>query len=127
MVCYRGDGGDTHMTALLIARATDRQAALSLWEQDGKGWTMVSEFLPEGVPLAGEVRLDVGPEGVTLRVGEATLLEEHIERLETGGVLGIRWIGSTIYPPDRHAHNQADEVLGDLAADGVKPGPPADR
>lgn len=98
---YRGAGGDTDMTALLLHPRDDHQATLTLWRHDGTTWRQDGPLLRDHLPLAGTLharQLDAslslscdGEEMVRLPLVELGLADA-IERF------GIRWLGASVKP-----------------------------
>ncbi len=98
VIGYRGDGRDTHMTALLV-QAGARGATLELWKNEGGAWAKEPWFSVHALPLAGEltVRLENGALCVLVD-GEpiASLPAGDIGRWQ--GKAGIRWNECAVRP-----------------------------
>ncbi|WP_143325609.1 hypothetical protein [Caballeronia sordidicola] len=100
IVAYRGQGGDVDMDALLIQRISDIEASMSHWIHDGLVWSRRDDTAIVGLPLSGDVRFSVSSEGANLIINGQRLSGNCIDDFPTGsGVLGIRWVGATIWPP----------------------------
>jgi hypothetical protein len=95
---YHGGGGDSHMAAILL-QTVGRNAALSLWNQDGLSWTMLATPTITGLPLSGRIAVAATGEKITIAVNgreviSATARQLGIPRCDEG--LGVRWIGADI-------------------------------
>jgi hypothetical protein len=98
VIDYKGNGGDTNMTALLIQPAGDK-AQLSLWNQDGMTWSVTAGVSVRDLPISGHVIMTMNETAVDLNINGIKVItlptkQFHIEY----GTLGIRWIGAHIKP-----------------------------
>lgn len=98
---YAGQGGDTHMAAVLLQSAGNQGAALSVWRHDGGGWHQLPKIAVLGLPMAGELQVNATRARATIAAGGAEILRLDastlgLERCDEG--LGIRWIGATVKP-----------------------------
>ena len=98
VIDYKGNGGDTNMTALLIQPVGDK-AQLSLWNQDGLAWSVTAGVSVRDLPISGHVIMTMNETSVDLNINGVKVItlptkQFHIE----DGTLGIRWIGAHIKP-----------------------------
>jgi len=100
IVAYRGNGNDTDMDAIILWRSSETQAQLSFWRHDGEVWAARGGVSIAGLRLNGEMQFYVTPEGVSLRIDGDIVLDTPLEGFSPKSVLGIRWLGATIYPPE---------------------------
>lgn len=99
---YAGQGGDTHMAALLV-QASGNEGVLSVWLHNGRAWKQLPKYAVFGLPMQGRFLLSVTSatailciEGIeVLRIDASTLGLDCCNR-----GLGIRWIGATVKPLD---------------------------
>jgi hypothetical protein len=101
VIAYRGHGGDTDMDALLIQRVSETAATISRWDHDGRSWTGFAETAIANIPLTGKVRFTRMPDGIALYIDDRPILGDLLDGFSANSdAIGIRWIGSTIYPPE---------------------------
>lgn len=98
---YGGQGGDTHMAAVLLQSAGPNSAALSVWRHNGSSWAQLPKIAVLGLPMAGELQVNTTRSRATVLVGGKELLRLEapmlgLERCDEG--VGIRWIGATVKP-----------------------------
>lgn len=96
IVSYRGLGCDTDMHALLVQPLNDQHAWATLWLHDGVGWHRQADVNSCAFPLRG-IALFEATEDIVLRVNGELVLRLPIGAMSLqNGVLGIRFVGSTI-------------------------------
>lgn len=98
---YAGQGGDTHMAAVLLQSVGNQAAALSVWRHDGSAWHQLPRIAVLGLPMAGELQLNTTPARATVLVAGSEVLRLDASTLGLGRCdegIGIRWIGATVKP-----------------------------
>lgn len=100
---YSGQGGDTHMAALLI-QGSGKEGVLSVWLHNGEMWKQLPGCAAVfGLPMEGDVLLSVTPSSSTLSIAGVKVLSLDVSTLGLDCCnrgLGIRWIGATVKPLD---------------------------
>jgi hypothetical protein len=100
VIAYRGQGGDTDMDALLIQRVGETEATIGRWNHDGQSWTGFAETTIANIPVSGKIHFTRTPDGVALSIDDRPILGNLLDGFSVNSdALGIRWLGSTIYPP----------------------------
>lgn len=97
---YRGLGGDTDMTALLLQPA-DGVGRLSVWRQNGQAWSLVDGIGAGALPLSSTFRVTMASDAITVLVGGTEILRLPCESLGLDkrlAPIGIRWLGATVRP-----------------------------
>ncbi len=98
IIGYRGSGGDTDMTALLL-QPDGNVATISLWRHDGTNWSYTPNFAYGGMPLSGRLKLGYQSSGVNLFINDKKILNVSRDQLgSAGGPVGVRWIGGRVRP-----------------------------
>jgi hypothetical protein len=101
VIAYRGHGGDSDMDALLIQRVGEADATISRWNHDGRSWTGLAETAIANIPLTGSIRFKRTSDGVELYIDGRRILGDLLDGFpDHSDAIGIRWLGSTIYPSD---------------------------
>jgi hypothetical protein len=98
VVGYRGNGGDTNMTALLLQASGDASARLTVWRENGAGWISDPDIQIENLPLSAHVHVSRSERGVVLSIDRDRLLELAADDYDVDGPLGIRWFGCSVRP-----------------------------
>ncbi|QIE24854.1 hypothetical protein [Caballeronia sp. SBC2] len=119
IVSYRGEGSDTDMDALLVQRQSGTEAAMSLWTHDGRSWARRADAAVAGLPLSGEIGLEVADNRIKLEINGQPFSGDCLDAFTArSGILGIRWLGSTIWPGKAVASPLiADAVLAHISTD----------
>lgn len=97
---YRGFGGDTDMTALLLQPA-DGVGRLSVWRQNGQAWSLVDGIGASALPLSSSFRVTMTDDELVVVVGDTEFLRiprEAIGLDNPDARVGIRWLGATVRP-----------------------------
>ncbi|MDN6857386.1 hypothetical protein QO207_12395 [Pseudomonas sp. CAN2814] len=100
---YRGSGGDTYMTTLLLHPRDAQRAVLTLWRQDGSQWQAADAPLHDALPLAGTLHAQLRDATLSLWLDGHPILQQPLEALDlpaNAGPLGIRWLGCSVTPAE---------------------------
>lgn len=105
VIGYKGKGADSHMAALLVQPA-GTSASLSVWINDGQGWSHLSDIQAHNLPQSGTLQLSTSSQEATLSIDSIQLISLSaatlgLERCDQG--LGIRWTGASVRPSETAA------------------------